>query len=287
VFLAVLPLRAEDLPIKDQIVTELQTRVGEQERQAAETEWRQELSRRVIEAGPPSTLALNTYRTAIAQVIANRKGSALEPGPRRYATSWIRDGSVMASALLQAGHTELARSFFVWFSQFVRDSGYVPCCITVDREDPPYVEHDSHGQYLYLLTEIFRYTQDREIVKKHWPQVRRVVGYIRSLREQNLKAQFLNDPNLRPYYGLLPASVSHEGYLGNPVHAYWDDFWGVRGLEDIAWLADVIGEKTDAQNWSNLALEFRKSLLQNLFAGRPANNTGFLVLVHQCMCCAH
>jgi len=30
-------------------------------------------------------------------------------------------------------------------------------------------------------------------------------------------------------YGILPESVSHEGYLAQPVHAYWDDFWALRG----------------------------------------------------------
>ena len=34
--------------------------------------------------------------------------------------------------------------------------------------------------------------------------------------------------------GLLPVSVSHEGYLAQPVHSYWDDAWAVRGLRDMA-----------------------------------------------------
>jgi hypothetical protein len=40
--------------------------------------------------------------------------------------------------------------------------------------------------------------------------------------------------------------VSHEGYLAHPVHAYWDDFWALRGLGDAAQLADALGHDDDA-----------------------------------------
>ncbi len=36
--------------------------------------------------------------------------------------------------------------------------------------------------------------------------------------------------------------MSHEGYLAQPVHAYWDDFWALRGIGDAAYLARVLGD---------------------------------------------
>lgn len=41
-------------------------------------------------------------------------------------------------------------------------------------------------------------------------------------------------------YGLMPESISHEGYSGNPVHSYWDDFWTLRGLKDAADMATIL-----------------------------------------------
>ena len=35
--------------------------------------------------------------------------------------------------------------------------------------------------------------------------------------------------------------MSHEGYLAQPVHSYWDDFWALRGLHDAAYLAASAG----------------------------------------------
>ena len=34
------------------------------------------------------------------------------------------------------------------------------------------------------------------------------------------------------FYGLMPASISHEGYSAKPMHSYWDDFWALRGYKD-------------------------------------------------------
>ena len=59
-----------------------------------------------------------TQRTSSAQrgptsrtSSSNRDGPALQPGTRSYARSWIRDGAMMAAALLRLGHAEAVRDF--------------------------------------------------------------------------------------------------------------------------------------------------------------------------------
>jgi len=39
------------------------------------------------------------------------RGPALQPGPRRYTRSWIRDGAMMSAALLRMGHAQEVREF--------------------------------------------------------------------------------------------------------------------------------------------------------------------------------
>ena len=41
----------------------------------------------------------------------------------------------------------------------------------------------------------------------------------------------------KPFYGLLPQSISHEGYSAKPMHSYWDDFFALRGFKDAAFIA--------------------------------------------------
>jgi hypothetical protein len=89
-------------------------------------------------------------------------------------------------------------------------------------------EHDSHGELVFAVIECFRFTSDRAFLAEMWPAVQRAIAYHETLRATRLGPEF-DAPALRARRGLLPESVSHEGYLAHPVHAYWDDFWALRG----------------------------------------------------------
>jgi len=45
-----------------------------------------------------------------------------------------------------------------------------------------------------------------------------------------------------PIYGLMPESISHEGYSAKPMHSYWDDFFTMKGLKDAAEIQKILGE---------------------------------------------
>src|SRR6185295_3286987 len=89
--------------------------------------------------------AVRAALTATAHILVTRSGAALQPGPRRYACSWIRDATVMSAALLRMGHVEEVVELIRWYAPHQRANGFVPCC--VDGDGPDWlVEHDSHGQ---------------------------------------------------------------------------------------------------------------------------------------------
>ncbi|CBL43851.1 conserved hypothetical protein [gamma proteobacterium HdN1] len=166
--------------------------------------------------------------TATAHILVNRSGPALQPGPRRYARSWIRDAATMGAALLRMGRVQEVVEFLEWYHPFLREDGYVPCCVDRDGADP-LVEHDSHGQWLFLVAEACRYGAGSVFSNRMLPSMRRVARYLFQLRSQRCTSAYQNGENV-VRYGLLPESVSHEGYLAQPVHAYWDDVWAWRGL---------------------------------------------------------
>src|SRR5262249_5050495 len=45
-------------------------------------------------------------KSTLAYILINRDGPRLQPGPRNYARSWIRDGALTSGALLQMGFTQ-------------------------------------------------------------------------------------------------------------------------------------------------------------------------------------
>jgi hypothetical protein len=202
--------------------------------------------------------AAETFRSAAGQILINRDGAAIQPGPRRYTRSWIRDGVIMGAALLRIGNQRALPEFIRWFAPFQRRDGFVPCC--VDRSGPDWlVEHDSHGQLIYGVMESFRFTRDRAFLKALWPQVRKAARFIEKLRASRLTPEY-QTPEKIARRGLLPESASHEGYLAHPVHSYWDDAWGLRGLLDAADIARELGHVKDAQDFAKLAEAFRETL---------------------------
>jgi hypothetical protein len=204
----------------------------------------------------------DTFKTAIAHVLINRDGPALQPGPRRYRRAWIRDGAIMAAALLRVGCADEAREFIRWYVGYQAADGNVPCVI--DRSGPDWlVEHDSHGELVFAVAECFRFTGDRRFLEALWPAVLRAAGYLERLRGTRLGPEF-ERPQTRARHGLLPESASHEGYLAHPVHAYWDDFWAVRALGDAAFLADALGDAAEARRLAALRDAFRESLHRSL-----------------------
>jgi hypothetical protein len=54
-------------------------------------------------------------------------------------------------------------------------------------------------------------------------------------------------PGKRMLYGLMPPSISHEGYSAKPQYSLWDDFWAMRGYDDAAEIAAVLGKPETAE----------------------------------------
>jgi F5/8 type C domain-containing protein len=185
--------------------------------------------------------AIDALRTAAAHILVNRDGPALQPGPRRYTRSWIRDGATMSAALLRMQCFDEVSEFVRWYAPYQAADGNVPCA--VDRKGADWLpEHDSHGQLAFTVAEHWRTTGDRTLAAELWPAVLRATRYLEQLRAQRLTPEFRTGER-RACYGLLPESASHEGYLAHPVHAYWDDFWAVRGFADAAHLAHALGDE--------------------------------------------
>jgi hypothetical protein len=227
-------------------------------------DWEERLGAVRIHLGPAGDECLAALRTATAHVLVNRDAAALQPGPRRYTRSWIRDGATMAAALLRMGRADEVRAFLRWYAPHQKADGNVPCA--VDRGGPDWLpEHDSHGQLAFSVAEVLRLGDDRAFAAELWPAVRRATHYLEALRAPRLGAEF-RGPGRRACFGLLPESASHEGYLAQPVHAYWDDFWALRGLGDAAEIADQLAEQGEAVRLRAL----RDSLGECLYASIDA-----------------
>jgi hypothetical protein len=242
--------------------------------EAAASFWREELDGVGISLPPVADHLSRAIKSNLAYILINRDGPAIQPGSRCYSRSWIRDGALTSAALLSMGHTAEVREFVDWFSRFQFPDGKIPCCIDARGADPV-AEHDSNGEFVYAVMEYYRYTRDVGFLKRMWPRVVKAVEYIDFLRSQRTTEAY-KTPETLPFYGLVPESISHEGYSAHPVHSYWDNFFALRGLKDAATMAAVLGDQDRAVRYARLRDEFTSDLYASIARTLAKHGTRYI-----------
>jgi hypothetical protein len=229
---------------------------------AVAARWRERLNRVTLTLPAEGQPIVDTLRSSLAHMLMSRDGPALQPGTRSYARTWVRDGAMMVAGLLRLGEVQAAREFVQWYAKFLFASGKVPCCVDARGADPV-PENDSHGEFIFAVAELWRHTGDRALLRSLWPQVNAAARYMEQLR-QSERSALNREPGREAFFGLMPASISHEGYSAKPVHSYWDDFWALAGYRDAADLAAVLGERERAAELARQRDEFAADLGRSL-----------------------
>jgi hypothetical protein len=150
----------------------------------------------------------------------------------------------------------------------------VPCCVD-DRGSDPVPEHDSDGEFIYLVAEYVRVTGDTALARRVWPQVRGAARHLDALRSERRGAEWRSAANA-PFFGLLPPSISHEGYSAHPEHSYWDDFFALRGYRDAAELATKLGDRTAEREMRSASREFARDFGASVRAAMAAHHIDFI-----------
>lgn len=224
--------------------------------------WREKLDRVDLILPPEAQRIEDTVRSSLAHMLMSRQGPSLQPGTRSYNRSWIRDGAMMAEGLNRLGHADLSADYLRWYAPRVFDNGKVPCCVDARGADPV-PENDSHGEFIFLAAETWRYTRDDALLRQVWEPVRKAVAYMNALRAETRTQEF-EAADKAHLFGLLPPSISHEGYSDRPAYSYWDDFWGLLGYRDAAFIAEVLGEDEAAGQIRVSAGQFRSNLMASI-----------------------
>jgi hypothetical protein len=236
--------------------------------------WRDRLDRVDITVPASAQPIVDTMKSGIAQILISRDGPALQPGTRSYSRTWVRDGAMMLEGLLRTGHEDVASAFIRWYAPHQFSNGKVPCCVDARGSDPV-PENDSQGELIFSVAELWRYTHDRATVDALWPHVEKAVAYMDSLRASERQPSRLQGTE-RALYGLMPASISHEGYSAKPMHSYWDDFWALKGYDDAVALASALGHTDEISAYTASRDQFRDDLHASIDAAVKAHGIDFI-----------
>jgi hypothetical protein len=93
--------------------------------------------------------------------------------------------------------------------------------------------------------------------------VKQAVSYMKELIALRSTDEYKKD-TLEAYYGILPESISHEGYSAKPMHSYWDDFFAMKGLKDAAEIQRILGEDETYKSIVSVRDEFKNNLYNSL-----------------------
>jgi hypothetical protein len=226
--------------------------------------WKSEVEHIKFNLPSSADRIVNTYKSNLGYILVNRDNAGIQPGSRSYERSWIRDGALTSSALLKSGIVTEVKDFIDWYTAHQYENGKVPC--VVDHRGPdPVPENDSHGEMIYLLREYFNFTHDTTFLRSKNSHVLKAVEYIESLVAQRSTDYYKNgNDSLRAFYGLVPESISHEGYSAKPMHSYWDDFFTMKGLKDATEIQKILGETENYEKIKKVRDTFSENLYNSL-----------------------
>jgi hypothetical protein len=236
--------------------------------------WRERLNRASITVPAAAQGLVDTLRSSLAHMLMSRDGAMLRPGTRSYARSWMRDGAMISEAMLRLGDEQVARDYLEWVAPFQFADGKVPCCVDRRGADPV-PENDSQGEFIFLNAQLWKFTHDRVLLERMWPRIEHAAAFMEAQRQSGRTAANRTAAR-RALFGLLPASISHEGYSAKPMHSYWDDFWGLRGYRDAATLAASLGKTAQAAQLNEQGNQFETELLESLRLSASEHHVNYL-----------
>jgi hypothetical protein len=196
------------------------------------------------------------WRASVGYLLLAMDSDGVHPGPLAHSALWVRDAAYIGLALMQSGHTEHIPTLISGVYAGQDQDGRVP---PIQGETIPWDddEWDSQGQAIFLVTQYYRYTQEIETLRQWYPNLRRASEFIRALRTQTANATDATR-------GLLPPSLSAEDLGPADHHYYWDNYWAIIGLEEVAFAADLLGENADAIWMRAEAAHLRQAIARSI-----------------------
>ena len=158
---------------------------------------------------------------------------AFQVGPTCYRGLWIVDGSFLLESAAMLGAGAEARSGVAYELTYQKPDGRIEVMENFPKED---------GIVLWTCVRHAQLTQDKAWLESIWPQLERVAGHIKTLRQRTLE----NDTPLDD--GLIPPGFS-DGGIGGVHPEYTNPYWNLLGLKAFIQAASWLAKTEEAAAW--------------------------------------
>ncbi len=186
------------------------------------------------------------YDAAVRTLILLSAGDPV-PGPYTYRRFWFRDACFMLNAMLAIGLSDRCKGILDTFPNRQKRSGYFR-----SQEG----EWDSNGQVLWIFNRFQKLTGAQPAPDWMEAVFKGAEWIIRKRKSQRKDAR---------HEGLFPAGFSAE-HLGPNDYYYWDDFWGIAGLESAARLSGQFQSEARGRELLKAAEDFTQAVHESIRA---------------------
>ena len=210
-----------------------------------------------------SLLIIRTQIDHSGAVIAATDSDIVQFGRDTYTYMWPRDGSIVATALLQAGYAEITRRFFDFCCQLITPEGFLlhkynpdgsvgsswhPWLADGKRQLP--IQEDETALVVVALWTHFEKFHDVEFVKPLYkPIIKQMADFLLRYREPHTRLP-------APSWDLWE---ERRGIAAFTVGSVW------AGLNAAARFTDAFGETAQAEKYRRAAAEIKEGAIRFLF----------------------
>jgi len=185
---------------------------------------------------PEWNRAAGIFKGHLLTLCAN---NTITPGVFTYGQFWFRDSAYMISALANWNFLDAAKAILETYPSLQSRDGFFK------SHDG---EWDSNGQAIWTLAHFYRLTGDTDFLSHVYPAMRKGGEWIVKKRREGYKNR------------LMPAGFSAE-HLGPADYYFWDNFWSIAGLEEIAACAKQLGHNEECDRFERAAAEYTEDLV--------------------------
>jgi hypothetical protein len=159
---------------------------------------------------------------------------AFQVGPTYYRDLFIVDGAFILEAVAILGAGEQARNGVAYELTYQKSDGRIEVIPNYSKEN---------GIVLWTCLRHAELTQDKIWLRSIWPKLERIVGYIRTLRNNSR-----NNP------GWLCQGLVPPGYIDGGIHHsdrgdYSNVYWNLAGLKAACDACRWLGKKEEGDDW--------------------------------------
>ncbi len=195
----------------------------------------------------PEEKPLASYLASLIYQFIGRDEGKLWDGEGNNDKVLLRDGTLQAVSLAQAGHLEEAGRSLELFMSLQTENG---------RFLGQGENLDAHGYAVWAFVEYARLSGDREWLARNYSRIEKAVDFIRQSRRSE------SDP-ASPFAGILPrAPAAGENLEAGLNHIVGHDFWNLRAVQAAAAAARMLGKYEDASSFENEFEDYRAAILR-------------------------